>query len=358
MKKIVYSLMIMSLFISCGKEKEKATPIKKEDVITKSDKKLLKAAQDFFEPLEITHKADNPVNEAKVKLGKILYHDTRVSKDGNISCNSCHGLETFGVDNKAFSPGDTGELGGRNSPTSFNAANHFVQFWDGRAADVEEQAGGPVLNPVEHNIPSEKFLIDRLKKVKGYQNLFKEAFPNENNPITFENFKKAIGCFEREELITPSRFDEFLKGNIKALSKNERKGLQTFIDLKCTDCHQGSNVGGSMYQKFGVIKPDYWTYTKSNKIDSGRYQETKNEDDLFMFKVPTLRNVEKTGPYFHDGSVADLEEAIKIMGTVQLGREIGKKNIREIKTFLSALTQDIPENVKQFPVELNSEEFK
>ncbi|APD06174.1 cytochrome-c peroxidase [Flavobacteriaceae bacterium UJ101] len=358
MKKIVFTLLATSLLISCGKEEKKSTPVKQEDVITKSDKQLLKDAQGFFEPLEIKHKADNPVNDAKVKLGKILYHDTRVSKEGNISCNSCHGLETFGVDNKPFSPGDTGELGGRNSPTSFNAAGHFVQFWDGRAADVEEQAGGPVLNPVEHNIPSEKFLMDRLGKVKGYQVLFKEAFPDEANPITFENFKKAIGSFEREELMTPSRFDEFLKGDIKALSKKERQGLKTFIDLKCTDCHQGSNIGGSMYQRFGLIKPDYWTYTKSNAIDSGRYQETKNEDDLFMFKVPTLRNVEKTGPYFHDGSVKDLDEAIRIMGTVQLGREIGKKNVREIKTFLSTLTQDIPEDVKQFPEELNSEDFK
>ncbi len=357
MKKVVVFLITITLMVSCGKEK-KSDPAEQKDLITKNDKELLKNAQKFFEPLEIIHKADNPVNDVKVKLGKILYHDTRVSKEGNISCNSCHGLETFGVDNKPFSPGDTGELGGRNSPTTFNAANHFVQFWDGRAADVEEQAGGPVLNPVEHNIPTEQFLIDRLSKIKGYQTLFKEAFPDEANPLTFENFKKAIGCFEREKLMTPSRFDEFLKGDITALSKKARQGLKTFIDLKCTDCHQGSNVGGSMYQKFGVMVPEYWKHTKSNKIDSGRYQETKNTDDLFMFKVPTLRNVEKTGPYLHDGSVESLDEVIKIMGTVQLGREIGEKNIREIKTFLSTLTQDIPSDVKQFPEELNSEEFK
>ncbi len=357
MKRRILFFVTATILISCGKEKTNES-VKSEDVITKSDQQLLKEAQSVFQPLEIKHKTDNPVNEAKIKLGKLLYFDTRLSKDENISCNSCHNLETFGVDNKSFSPGDTGELGGRNSPTTFNAADHFVQFWDGRASDVEEQAGGPVLNPVEHNIPSEQFLMDRLKKVEGYQTLFKEAFPDDANPVTFGNLKKAIGCFEREELITPSRFDEFLKGDIEAFSKEEREGLKAFIDLKCTDCHQGSNVGGSMYQRFGVIKPDYWTYTKSNEVDSGRYEETKNEDDLFMFKVPTLRNVEKTAPYFHDGSVQDLEEAIKIMGTVQLGREIGKKNIRLIKTFLRTLTQDIPEYVKQFPEELNTEKFK
>ncbi len=357
MRKYILLLLAFGI-ISCGKDSKQSEPMNFDKVITKKDKQLLKNAKSIFKPIQIIHKSDNPVNDVKVKLGKILYHDTRISKDGNISCSSCHGLTTYGVDNKPFSPGDTGELGGRNSPTSFNAANNFVQFWDGRAKDVEEQAGGPVLNPVEHNIPSESFLINRLSKIKGYQKLFKEAFPGGGNPITFDNFKKAIGSFEREKLITPSRFDKFLNGNITALTKKEREGLQTFIDFKCTDCHQGSNVGGTMFQKFGLLNEDYWTYTKSNKIDSGRYAETKDDFDMFMFKVPTLRNIEKTGPYFHDGSVTSLDEAIHIMAKVQLDREIGKKNTRKIKDFLGTLTQDIPEEVKQFPEELNSDLFK
>lgn len=217
----------------------------------------LSSYKEYFDSLPTVANSDsNSLTDLKIDLGKRLYFDSRLSKDGNNSCNSCHNLETFGVDNLSFSPGDLGENGGRNSPTTFNAALHFLQFWDGRAKDVEEQAGGPILNPIEMNIPSKEFLIERLGKIPVYVEHFKKAYPEEENSLTYFNIQKSIAAFERT-LITPSSFDQFIKGNDEALSKEQIEGLKTFIDVGCTQCHNGALLGGTSFQKFGV-HTDYW----------------------------------------------------------------------------------------------------
>jgi cytochrome c peroxidase len=297
--------------------------------------------------------ADNPANPStaeKISLGHHLYFDTRLSKDGKNSCNSCHNLATFGVDNLQFSPGDKGLNGDRNSPTVLNAALHAMQFWDGRAKDVEEQAGMPILNPVEMAIPSEKFLVDRLASTKLYQELFAKAYPEELNPVNYSNLRKAIAAFERQ-LITPSRFDQYLSGDLTALSLEEKKGLSTFINVGCTSCHSGELLGGKMIQKFGVFA-DYWTKTNSGHKDEGLFKITGLETDKFLFKTPSLRNIEKTFPYFHDGSVKELEEAVRIMAEVQLDKKLTDMEVKNITAFLKSLTGDIPEQFKTAPVGL------
>lgn len=290
---------------------------------------------------------------AKSKLGYVLYYDNRLSKDGTQSCNTCHNLSTYGVDLLPTSPGDLGINGDRNSPTVLNAALHQTQFWDGRAKDVEEQAGMPILNPVEMNIPSEAFLINRLKGIDLYTKLFAEAYPMDKDPITYKNLRDAIGAFERE-LITPSRFDKYLKGDKSALTLDEKKGMLTFIEAGCTTCHAGALLGGDMFQKFGVYKP-YHQFTGSEKLDYGMYALSKDSNQLFMFKVPSLRNVAQTKPYFHDGSVSELSTAVKIMGQTQLDIELSETEIAKIVAFLGSLTGDIvnPE-YKKVPAELAS----
>lgn len=293
------------------------------------------ALRAFFAPLPVdAPSATNPVTPEKITLGKKLYNDTLFSVAKDTSCNSCHNLEGYGVDGEPTSKGHKGQRGTRNSPTVYNAALHVSQFWDGRAADVEAQALGPVMNPVEMAMPSEGEILNRLKTDKTYPELFKKAFPGEADPITFLNFGKAIGAFERT-LITPSKFDEFLKGNDKALSDAEIKGLTTFRDVGCVACHSGATVGGQMYQKLGLVKP-YPTE------DLGRFEVTKSEVDKYVFKVPSLRNIAKTGPYFHDGKVKTLEEAVTLMGTHQLGRDLRPEQVSEIVTFLNSLTGKIP----------------
>lgn len=340
---ILFFVLVILIISACNQpsgndqsEKTQATKISQEDT------DLLATAQALFQPLpDVVENQANPLTPEKVALGKKLYYDKRLSKDENISCNSCHNLETFGVDNLAKSPGDEGEDGDRNSPTVLNAALHFVQFWDGRAADVEEQAGGPILNPVEMGVPSKEFLIERLSGIEEYKTLYAEAFPGEENPLTYANTQKAIGAFERT-LLTPSPFDHYLKGDVNAINSQQRKGLKAFIDNGCTTCHMGAILGGNMYHKFGIYD-EYWKHTKSEKIDEGRFEVTGEESQKFMFKVPSLRNVEKTFPYYHDGSVMDLKEAIQIMAVTQLDKELTDEDIADIGAFLASLTGEVPQ---------------
>lgn len=304
---------------------------------------------DVFKPLsKVSENPANPATAEKVNLGHALYFDTRLSKEGNISCNSCHNLATFGVDNLPVSPGDDGTLGGRNSPTVLNAAFHASQFWDGRAKDVEEQAGMPIMNPVEMAIPSKEFLVNRLKEVELYQELFAEAYPEEENPITYQNIEYAIGAFERQ-LLTPSRFDDYLKGNHDALSSQEKQGLLSFVLVGCTQCHSDALLGATAsFQRFGVYD-DYWKHTKSAKIDKGLAEVTGKELDEYMFKVPSLRNVAETWPYFHDGSVESLEESIKIMAEIQLDQKLNNRQIENIAAFLNSLTGEVPKEFQSAP---------
>ncbi len=339
MKHLIYIIVGLSVLVSCkGKSKKEQN----EQPKTEQTSALLKNARIFFKPISSYKKVD--FKQEQIDLGKELYNETLLSKDGNISCNSCHQIDNFGVDNLPKSPGDLGKLGGRNSPTTFNAVLHTMQFWDGRAKDLVEQAGGPVLNPVEHNIPSEKFLEKRLRKVKKYQEMFKKAFPNQKEPITFKNMQNAIASFEHQ-LLTESKFDKYLEGNENALNKAEKEGLKSFIDNGCIACHNGIALGGNTFQKFGVTK-NYWEATKSKNIDNGLFDQTKKESDKYLFKVPGLRNIEKTAPYFHDGSVEKLEGAVKIMAEVQLGKNLSEKDVNNIVTFLKTLTADVDSKYK------------
>ena len=302
---------------------------------------LYKEATLRFKPLpNEAPNPDNPVTQAKIGLGKKLYYDTQLSKDGTISCNSCHDLATFGVDNEPTSEGDDGSLGDRNSPTVLNAALHQSQFWDGRAKDVEEQAGMPIMNPVEMAIPSEDFLVDRLAATADYPPLFKDAFPGVPEPLTYANISNALGAFERT-LLTPSRFDAYLEGDEDALSDEEKTGLAKFIQLGCTTCHNGVNLGAYSFQKFGLFG-DYWEHTGSEKVDEGRYAVTANDADRFVFRVASLRNVAETAPYFHDGSVDSLEEAIQIMVKLQLAIELRDDEVESLAAFLRSLSGKVP----------------
>lgn len=280
-------------------------------------------------------RAEGPASEAMVSLGRTLYYDARLSKNHDVSCNSCHDLASYGVDGHAFSSGHKGQLGGRNSPTVYNAAGRHAQFWDGRAADVEAQALGPVMNPVEMAMPDEGRVVETLRSMPAYVEAFAKAFPDEKDPVTFQNMGKAIGAFERG-LVTPSRWDRFLGGDESALTDEEKEGFKTFVASGCTACHAGTYVGGAMYQKLGLVKA--WPSDK----DLGRFDVTKAEGDKMMFNVPSLRNIAKTAPYFHDGSVDNLEEAVRLMARHQLGKELGDGEVKSIVAWLGSLTGEIP----------------
>lgn len=343
----ILMFLALMLYTACNNQPKKNYKTETTEV-SQSEIDLMKQAQGIFQTLPATAiSASNQITPEKVALGKLLYFDTRLSKTGNNSCNSCHNLSTFGVDNLSTSKGDAGKFGERNSPTVLNAALHTSQFWDGRAKDIEEQAGGPILNPVEMAIPSEAFLIKRLKGINSYTELFKKAFPTENDPLTYANIKNSIGAFERT-LVTPSPFDTYLKGEYTALTNDQKEGLKTFITVGCIACHAGPVLGGSMFQKFGVFG-DYRTFTKSKVNDEGRKKITKLESDKDFFKVPSLRNVEKTHPYFHDGSISDLKQAVTIMGKSELNKDLTDEEVSAIVSFLGSLTGILPEDVKTAP---------
>jgi cytochrome c peroxidase len=321
------------LFAACG-TKTVAPPA----AVTIEPEKL-----QLFQPLPDTvPSAANPLTDDKVALGRMLYYEPRLSKSQQISCNSCHDLKTYGVDNQATADGHKGQKGDRNSPTVYNAAGHFVQFWDGRAADVEAQAKGPVMNPVEMAMPSEKQVITVLKSMPEYVAAFKKAFPDEKDPISYDNMAKAIGAFERK-LITPSRWDKFLRGDQTALTDAEKTGFNDYMEAGCQTCHAGAYLGGNQYQRLGAAKP--WP----DASDPGREKVTKNEADRLVFKVPSLRNIEKTAPYFHNGKVETLEEATTRMAEYQLAKPLTPQKVASIATFLKALTGDIPADYIKLP---------
>jgi cytochrome c peroxidase len=296
-----------------------------------SASELQERANALFGPLPADAASEaNPSTDARVALGRALYAEPRLSKAGDISCNSCHRLDAWGVDGEPTSPGHQGQRGGRNSPTTFNAALHVAQFWDGREPDVEAQAKGPVLNPIEMAMPDAAAVEAVLRGIPGYAPLFAAAFPGEEQPVTFDNMALAIGAFERK-LVTPGPFDAYMQGDGDALGEVQQRGLQTFIDTGCITCHIGPAVGGGMFQKLGLVKP-YETE------DQGRFEVTGNESDRYVFKVPSLRNVTKTGPWFHDGSISELSEAVRLMADHQLGRSLERNQIEDIIAFLEALT--------------------
>lgn len=307
----------------------KAATLPKPDV-----KALLARAQRDFAPLPAAiESADNPLSDAKIELGRMLYFDGRLSKAGDVACESCHHLAEFGVDGEPTSPGHQGQRGDRNSPTVYNAGLHLAQFWDGRAATLEEQAKGPILNPIEMAMPDEAAAVAAIQAVPAYVEKFGQAFPGEG--VTYANIARAIAAFERK-LVTPGPFDRFLTGDTAALSESALQGLQLFYDAGCITCHTGAGLGGTMYQKLGSVKP-YETK------DVGRFAVTKVETDKYLFKVPTLRNVAKTGPWMHDGSITDLSQMVKIMVEHQTSKgTLTEAELGALLAFLDALTGELP----------------
>jgi cytochrome c peroxidase len=289
-----------------------------------------------FAPLpEVVEPTAYTMSDELVDLGRMLYYEDRMSISQEISCNSCHLLDDFGDDGLQFSLGHEGAPVSRNSPTVYNAALHIGQFWDGRAADVEEQAKGPILAAGEMGMPNPEYVEEVLQSIPDYLPLFETAFPDDSAPVNYDNVAVAIGAFERQ-LVTPDRFDEFLDGDDDALTDQEKAGLNLFIETGCTACHNGSALGGGMYSKIGSVK-EYPDVT-----DVGRFEVTGLDADMNSFKVPSLRNIAETDPYFHDGSIETLEEAVSIMAEYQLGKTLTDAEVADIVTFLTALTGEIP----------------
>jgi cytochrome c peroxidase len=296
----------------------------------------------FAPARELIASPANHLTEAKVNLGRMLFFDERLSWSSDISCNTCHELALYGVDGRVTSRGNLGQFGTRNAPSVYHAAAAISQFWDGRAASVEDQAAFPLLNRREMAMPSASAVVERLRAIPGYVNAFSQAFPGKQVPLTFEHVAQAIAAFERR-LTTRSRWDAYLEGDTGALSADEVEGLKVFTNVGCLVCHTGELLGGNSYQKVGVAAA--WP----NQSDQGRFAMTGDPADKMHFKVPTLRNVAVTAPYFHDGSAHRLPEAVRQMGQYQLGVELSEDEVGSVVTWLEALTGELPSAYIQEP---------
>ncbi len=304
--------------------------------LTVNGQDLRTQALDLIQPVPFgtPELKENALTTDKIELGKALFFDPRLSRSALISCNTCHNLGMGGDDDQETSTGHGWQKGPRNAPTVLNSVYNTAQFWDGRAKDLMEQAKGPVQASVEMNNTPEH-AVKTLKSMSGYVAMFKQAFPDEADPVTFDNMARAIEAFEAT-LVTPdSPFDQFLRGSDAALTDGERKGLALFLENGCADCHAGVNMGGEDYFPFGVVE------TPADALmagDKGRFMVTQSEDDSYVFKSPSLRNIELTAPYFHSGKVWSLKEAVAVMGSAQLGIELSDADVDAIVEFLKTTT--------------------
>ncbi len=294
---------------------------------------FVEASDALTAPIVLPH----DLEPTKVALGRKLFHDTRLSRNDQISCASCHNLQTGGADGRPRSIGINGSVGIINAPTVFNTAFNFSQFWDGRAATLEEQVDEPVQRPDEMGSNWED-VVRTLKRSPDYVQAFRQIYANE---IRREYIGDAIASFERS-LVTPnSRFDRYLRHEVNGLTPREEEGYRLFQSLGCSSCHQGINLGGNMYQKVGVMAPYFEDRGHITKADLGRFNVTGDEQDRYMFKVPTLRNVALTAPYFHDGTAATLDSAVRMMARYQLGRKLSQDEVDLIVDFLKTLTGEL-----------------
>ncbi|MBZ0243510.1 MAG: cytochrome-c peroxidase [Bacteroidales bacterium] len=341
MKKFYLLMLVALLFIgltACNNQPKQKEASQEQTNLSEADRLLIETANRYFEQLP---EAGDP-NTAEAILGKKLYYDEQLSANGEMSCNTCHPIDNYGVDNLPTSPGHDGTLGTRNSPTTFNAWFHSSQFWDGRSPDLADQAKGPILNPIEMGMQSAEDVIATLKADAIYRQMFAEAYPADESPINFDRFADAVAAFEAT-LATPAPFDDFLAGDSKALTENQKEGMSLFIESGCTACHIGPGLGGTMMQRFGLVHGPYYDYTNSTLKDKGVAEVSGKDSDKYVFKTPSLRNIEKTAPYFHDGSIESLQEATKIMAYTQLGRELTDDEIEKMISFFESLTGEIPE---------------
>ena len=315
---------------------------------------LLTRAQAVFKPLpDSAATADRPVTPERVELGRALFFETRVSTDGKQSCAQCHQPMFYGTDALAESVGNQGKIIPRNVPTVFNTALQFAQHYGGNRVDVEEQAVKALPSRLAYGNADLASAEEKLRAIPGYREMFEKAFPGQAEPVTAGNWGLAIGAYERT-LLTPAPFDDYLRGDTSAIDSKAKQGLEKFMSFGCAGCHSGVVLGGQMFQKFGITQ-DYWELTGSTEKelfkgrDKGRFHDTKDDADAFMFKVQQLRNVAVTPPYFHDGSVATLPEAVRIMAKLQLGRDLAEGDVADIVAFLETLTGEIPANFANAP---------
>lgn len=297
-------------------------------------------ANQFFKPIPTAEEviAERKLDEDQIELGRWLFFEPRLSRSHIITCNTCHSIGTGGADNIPASIGHGWQKGPRNSPTVLNAVFNRAQFWDGRAEDLKEQAKGPIQASVEMNATPE-FVEEVLNSIPAYREFFARAFPTDKNPVTLDNLAHAIEAFE-STLVTPnSRFDQFLTGKA-GLNKKEQEGLALFMDKGCAACHNGVNLGGQAYFPFGVVKKPEANILPAG--DKGRFAVTNTSADEYVFRASPLRNIALTAPYFHSGEVWELEEAVAIMGSSQLGHELNDKEVKAITAFLHTLTGEQP----------------
>ncbi len=310
--------------------------------IVLGDEALLQRAQGLFKPIpnEPPTLHENVLSPARIELGKLLYFEPRLSRSWLISCNTCHNLGMAGVDMVETSIGHGWQKGPRNSPTVLNAVFNIAQFWDGRAADLKEQAKGPVQANVEMNNSPDRVVVT-LQSMPEYVAAFEEAFPKEAEPVTFDNMARAIEAFEATLLTPDAPFDQFLGGDEQALGAGAKQGLALFMDKGCAGCHSGINIGGNGYYPFGVVeKPGAELLPPA---DAGRFKVTQTATDKYVFRSPALRNVALTPPYFHTGKVWDLRQAVAIMGSTQLGSDLTDEEVTAIAAFLGSLTGAQPQ---------------
>jgi cytochrome c peroxidase len=319
---------------------QKTEPSVRSAPSTPAAEEIPLAVRIFFKPLPGKMPGSQADTPAMVALGRKLFFEQGISLTKSQSCHDCHQLDQrhAGGDGLPTSKGAKGLLGKRNAPTVLNAGFELAQFWDGRAADLVEQAKGPVLNPAEMAMRTPEEVADRLKGMEGYRLAFKAAFPDQAEPVTFDNAARAIAAFERT-LITPARFDRYLKGETSALTYEEKRGLDRFTHTGCVECHSSYTVGGRLFEKAGVF------HTYPNQEDLGRYEVTHREEDKLVFKVPMLRNVTLTAPYFNDGHESSLPEAIRLMAWIQLDTELSPSDIEEIVSFLHTLEAEHPGDI-------------
>ncbi|MGE5641188.1 MAG: cytochrome-c peroxidase [Clostridia bacterium] len=300
-----------------------------------SDSDLQAQAARLFGKLETPHGAATP----EQTLGRALFWDRAASADGKTACASCHAAADWGADSRRFSPDARGELASRQSPTVFNSTLQPFLRWLGDRKTAAAQAEGSLTGSL--GFASKQAAVEALRRL-GYADAFRTVYPADAEPLTPANYGRAVAAYEAT-LVTPARFDRYLGGDAEALTPAEKRGLALFIATGCAGCHNGALLGGASFQRFGVVKP-YWSETGSDKPDAGRFAVTKKEEDRYVFRVPMLRNVAKTAPYFHDGSVESLPRAVAIMASVQLGRTLDKADTAAIVAFLGSLTGELPAN--------------
>ena len=320
MKVFTAGAFIAALGIACG---------------ANADEALRRQAAGLFGEIKAAGEAPSP----QAELGRALFWDTRASLDGKTACASCHFARDWGADRRSFSPDARGALTSRHSPTVFNSTTQPTLRWLGDRKTAADQAEGSLTGSM--GFASKDAGVARLAEL-GYAPRFGAAYPQDAQPLSARNYGRALAAYQAT-LATPAPFDRFLAGDERALSERQKAGLRAFISIGCAGCHGGANLGGASLQKFGVVK-DYWLETGSQKIDQGRFAITKKEEDRYVFRVPMLRNIAKTAPYFHDGSVDALDRAVRVMASVQLGKILDDAAAGDLVAFLESLTGDVPSN--------------